>query len=74
MSGGISIGNDHVVKASEIFIKQNENDKNKYSIKMKVKNDFLTYQTWSDTNPKNINSNRSVILYTPNNWILTFFR
>ena len=67
MSGGISIGNDHVVKANEIFIKRNENDKNKYSIKMKVKNDFLTYQTWSDTNPKNINSNRSVILYTPNN-------
>jgi hypothetical protein len=73
MSGGISIGSDHVVKASEIFIQRNENDKNKYSIKMKVKNDFLTYQTWSDTNPKNINSNRSVILYTPNNWILTFF-
>ena len=46
MSGGISSGKDHVVKASEIFIKQNENDKNKYSIKMKVKNDFLTYQTW----------------------------
>jgi hypothetical protein len=73
MSGGISIGNDHVVKASEIFIKRNENDKNKYSIKMKVKNDFLTYQTWSDTNPKNINSNRSVILYTPKNWISSFF-
>ena len=28
MSGGISIGKDHVVKASEMFIKQNENDKN----------------------------------------------
>ena len=46
MSGGISIGKDHVVKASEIFIKQNENDTNQYRIKMKVKNDFLTYQTW----------------------------
>jgi len=37
MSGGIFIGNDHVVKANEVFIKQNENDKNKYIIKMKVK-------------------------------------
>jgi hypothetical protein len=73
MSAGISIGNDHVVKASEIFIKRNKNDKNKYSIKTKVKNDFLTYQTWSNTNQKNINNKRSVILYTPKNWVSSFF-